>query len=71
LLVACSTLVNSAGLLSDIAGAIILWRYGLPPDVRRSGASYLLLEQTDEREKAKAMRYGKLAHLGLGLHGDD
>jgi hypothetical protein len=60
-------LVNSIGLGADIIGAVLLWRFGLPRDVRRSGASYLLLEQTDEREVAKAKRYDALGTLGICL----
>jgi hypothetical protein len=65
--VTSSVVVNSAGLFLDIVGVVVVWRFGLPHDVRRSGASYLLLEHTDKAEIAKAKRYDNVAHLGIGL----
>jgi hypothetical protein len=65
--VTCSVVVNSAGLFLDIVGVILVWRFGLPQDVRRSGTSYLLLEETDEAQIAKGKLYDKIAHLGIGL----
>ena len=36
--------INSIGLLVDIFGAFLLWRYGLPEEISRSGAVPLSLE---------------------------
>lgn len=33
------TIVNSLGLLCDIAGAILIFRYGLPEPVNKAGNS--------------------------------
>ena len=41
-------MVNGAGLVFDIAGALLLWRFGLPENVNRRGESALLLEGTDD-----------------------
>ena len=62
-----STYISSAGLVLDIIGAVLIWRFGLPPSVRREGHSYLLLEGTDEAEKAKAARYDRYGQIGIGL----
>ena len=45
-----SALLTSIGLVFDIAGVLLLFRFGLPPDVRRLGTSYLLLERKRRRE---------------------
>jgi len=48
--------VNSLGLVCDIIGAYLVWKYGLPE--RLSGAGHLyLVGKTDEAEIAKAKRY--------------
>jgi hypothetical protein len=32
--------INSIGLVCDIIGAVLIWKYGLPDTISRSGASY-------------------------------
>ena len=59
--------VNSVGLLLDVAGVLLLFKFGLPEDVRRKGESYLLLEKTDEAEMAKGKRYDFWARVALSL----
>ena len=60
------TLIN-LGLLLDIIGVVLLWCFGLPPDVRREGQSYILAEGEDQTEKRKAKLYDCLSKLGLFL----
>jgi hypothetical protein len=55
------------GLLCDIAGALVVWKYGLPESISRTGAVHLELEQRDEAEKAVAKKYDSRAHFGIGL----
>lgn len=62
-----ATWANSLGLVLDIAGAVMLWRYGLPEAVSREGFNYLVLERQDEAEKRKAERYDKWARIALSL----
>ena len=62
-----SNLVNSIGLVCDILGAVLIWRYGLPEPISRSGVVHLRLEQTDETEKAKAEQYDCIARCGIVL----
>jgi len=65
--VALAKLLNSGGLVLDICGAILIFRYGLPENVSRAGSSALLLEQTDDAEIEKAKRYDRLGRIGIGL----
>jgi hypothetical protein len=62
-----SALINSVGLASDIIGALLVWCYGLPEPLSRTGAVHLILEQTDDAEKAKAKQYDRKARWGVGL----
>ena len=59
-------LVNTLGLGLDIAGVILLFRFGLPPDVRRNGANYFTWG-ADEAEAGKAKQYDKTSWSALGL----
>lgn len=65
--ITCSIAINSIGLGLDIAGAILLWRYGLPESLSREGHDSIVLEQINETEKAKAESYDRWAKIGLGL----
>jgi hypothetical protein len=62
-----AVIVNSVGLIFDIAGAVLLFRFGLPADVRRSGHSYLVINAEDPNEKAKARGYDRWGRVGLAL----
>ena len=62
-----SHLVSSIGLVCDIIGAVLIWRFGLPEPISRSGAIYIICEQTDEAERAKAKRYDHIAVCGVVL----
>ena len=55
------------GLALGLAGAIIIFFFGLPPNVRESGMRYLALEQEDKDEITKGKRYRKISRLGLIL----
>jgi hypothetical protein len=62
-----SHLINSTGLVLDIIGVVIIWRYGLPEPLSREGAIYLIAEQFGQAEKTKAARYDLLSKTGLVL----
>jgi hypothetical protein len=62
-----SKVVNSIGLVMDVVGVFLLFKFGLPEDVRRKGQGYLLLEETDQIEIAKAKRYDCWARIALLL----
>lgn len=60
------TVIN-LGLLLDAIGVVLVWRFGLPPEISRHGHSSILLEGVDEAEKRKAQIYDWLSRLGLFL----
>lgn len=59
--------INSIGLVLDIVGALLLWKYGLPESIDRSGSIHLILEQTSDEEIAKAKRYDNFSKVALML----
>lgn len=60
-----ANVVNSRGLVCDIIEAWLIWRYGLPEPIDRSGAIHLMCEQSNETEIAKAKWYDRLALFGI------
>jgi hypothetical protein len=62
-----SALLNTIGLIIDILGAILIFKFGLPEHVDRDGHNYLILEQCDEEEKQKAKKYDFWGNKGLVL----
>lgn len=65
--ISCSIFVNSAGLVMDIFGAILLWKYGLPDVINRDGLEVITVSQVNEAEVAKAKTYDRWSQLGLTL----
>ena len=55
------------GLILDIIGAALIFKYGLPEEISRNGNSYRISEQDDSYEKDIAKRYDKLSKLGFRL----
>lgn len=60
-------IINSAGLVCDIVGAVLLWLYGLSEQIDRTGATTFATEDVDTEAPARAKRYDKYARLGLAL----
>lgn len=60
-----STTINTICLFFDIAGALLLFKFGLPEVISRSGSIYLILEQKDDNEKNKALVYDRFGKVGL------
>ena len=56
-----SRALTSVGLAMDLAGALLLWRFGLPEALRRDGAISLICEQRYGAEVVKARLYGRWA----------
>lgn len=65
--ISCSTVVNSVGLVMDILGAMLLWKYGLPEAINRDGLDVITVSQVNEAEVAKAKKYDGWSKLGLAL----
>jgi hypothetical protein len=57
--------INSCGLVFDIIGATLIWRFGLPAEISRTGAQHLILEESDASEAAKALRYDRISWWGF------
>ena len=62
-----NTSFSAFGLILDIIGVILLWRFGLPPSIDRGGAEYLVSGAADEEEVKMARFYDRLSHIGIGL----
>jgi hypothetical protein len=62
-----TTAFNIAGLLMNVSGVILLFRYGMPYRVRTEGVSYYVTEDEDKREIATEQRYDLLGKIGLFL----
>jgi hypothetical protein len=45
-------IINSLGLVLDIIGALLLWKFSLPTEISSTGTGAILLEGTDEAEIA-------------------
>ncbi|MDO9069073.1 MAG: hypothetical protein Q7W05_11530 [Deltaproteobacteria bacterium] len=60
-------LVNSIGLICDAVGVLLIWKYGLPEAISRTGAVHLILEQTDDAEIVKAKKFDRWARVGIAL----
>jgi hypothetical protein len=60
-----SRIMQSVGLVSDIAGATLLFRFGLPPIARTGGANYMKLAPTDEADLAEEEKFDRYGWLGL------
>lgn len=61
--------VNSLGLVLDIIGAFLLWKFGLPANISRGGHGRIIMETRDEAEAAKAEQYDRLGNWGMLLLG--
>ncbi|MBA4018305.1 MAG: hypothetical protein C0483_14155 [Pirellula sp.] len=62
-----SKFINTVGLACDIAGAYLIWKYGLPDDVSRHGRNYLVTEQVMEEEIARGRKYDRMSNIGFIL----
>ena len=56
-------LVTTIGLLLDIAGVALLFKYGLPPDVNRHGLIFPGIANDDSIKEGK--RYERWSYAGL------
>jgi hypothetical protein len=60
-----NSLLNIIGLSFDIIGVIMLFKYGLPTDLNKSGATYKALEQIDKDAIIKYQKYDRYSKLAL------
>ena len=59
------TSVSSIGLLLDIVGAMLIFKYGLPEKVDREGLNYVIVSGKDEKEIQKSKKYDFRANGGI------
>jgi hypothetical protein len=57
----------TVGLGLDILGAVLIFMFGIPPEVRRGGHSSLILEGDDPEEDTKARQFDRLSESGVLL----
>jgi hypothetical protein len=62
-----ANIVNIGGLVANLVGVVLLFRYGMPFRVRTSGASYELREEVDQTAVTAERWYDALGGLGLVL----
>src|SRR4051812_45803480 len=58
-------IANSVGLVLGISGTVMLWRYGLPAEVRRHGRSFFAVGGPNSEEVEKAKRYDRRARMAI------
>jgi hypothetical protein len=62
-----TTTLNTLGLLFDLFGVLLLFKFGLPSDIDKNGSIGIILEQEDEDEKKKWIQYNFWSKTGLGF----
>ena len=60
-------IMQTLGLILDIAGVALLWRYGLPPDIHREGRMVYASPNVNIGEVNKAKLYDLLSNLAMFL----
>ena len=63
-----SNLLNIIGLVFDLIGVIMLFKYGLPENIDKSGAVYFVTGSKDKDEIEKAKKYEFLEKLERKNH---
>lgn len=59
--------INDIGLLLDIIGAILLFKFGLPASIDRNGHTHFVVKGINEEEVKRGKLYDKWAKVGLSL----
>jgi hypothetical protein len=60
-------LLSPIGLIMDIIGAFLIFKYGLPEEISRSGSGFLVFEKDNPEEKALAAKFDRLSKIGFRL----
>lgn len=61
------TALTVAGLVLDMLGAMLLWRFGLPPQIDPQGRDFIITSTVNDDEVRQGGSYRRLSHLGIGL----
>lgn len=59
--------INSIGLVFDIIGVLLLFKYGLPSEISSTGSIGISLEGTDYDEVKKYKKYKRWSIIGLSF----
>jgi hypothetical protein len=62
-----ANLINSIGLIFDIIGVILLFKYGLPSEISKDGSIGLSLQDTDDNDVKKWKTYNLWSKIGLSF----
>tara|TARA_R110000796_G_scaffold252631_3_gene389366 strand:- start:27960 stop:28196 length:237 start_codon:yes stop_codon:yes gene_type:complete len=62
-----SNTINTIGLVFDIIGVLMLFKYGLPSEISKEGTVFLAVQKSDESEKKKWKKYNFWSKVGLVL----
>lgn len=62
-----SNTLNSIGLIFDIIGVLMLFKYGLPNDLNPKGYVYMAFEETDHEGIKKYKHYKSMSYLALSI----
>ena len=67
----CADIVSSMGLILDIAGAAVLFKYVLSPGVRETGGTIISWGggKSDEEARREHRHYKRMSRIGLGCLG--
>jgi hypothetical protein len=57
--------INSFGLVLDIIGVCLVWKFGLPAEISRAGAMNLIAEQSDDPQIEQGKMYDRWSKIGL------
>lgn len=60
-------LINSVGLLFDVVGAFLIFRFGVATIIDTGGRDIVVGGQIGNEEAAKIYRHKRLSKIGLGL----
>lgn len=59
--------INSLGLILEVVGVLLLFKFGLPSKIDIEGQTFIVSGGIDEKEKIKAKRYKTRSYIALTL----
>ena len=62
-----NSIINTIGLVLDLIGVLILFKFGLPSQVDKNGSIGFIMEEEDLSEKKKWHKYNCWSKIGLGF----
>jgi hypothetical protein len=60
--------ISTIGLCCDIAGAVMLWKFGIPEkQISRDGRMLAIYNTVSDEDMAKLKKYDRISHAAIGL----